>query len=606
MRKFRSACTLVGAAVLTVCLFFFTTFQSSKRLIDNELIESTISNNDSKISNSNNTVDFELSQLEETIDWDQMQFLDFLNGESESGHKQKARYNPVESWKKIHRYSLLVRPSNYILSIEESEAQNMDIDFLQLARRLRSNLIAYRVLYTEPHLLSRLVQNNFQAANILKNELWSVTSLFEQTIYPWLAPRYNTIRNIIENISNQSDTSSTTTIGIVMSFGQEHLADAILSMTALRKILNCTLPIEIHHVGSTDLPASTTHALRTAFTNTTTVNLLAHFPHELFRFSRWSVKPFAILASRFDIAIFIDADALFLRDPATVISTKTKTSTSVLFFHDRTLEKSDASTAATAAWLARAHPTHLHSAYAHSRMRLLAGRSRHDQESGVMVLDRRRPPVMHALLLSALMNSNRVRDGVYAAVHGDKETFWLAMEMLRVPFTFAPGFAGAVGYRNDLFDDVGGGDYNYDDDGGDRRGDDSQVDSKTDNKFVGRNNDITKIGNGNKRHVRVCGSIFHVDEQLRPFWWNGGVLQMKRMNNEIFMRYEHAAIDLNKNAPDIWEWEDENTPFCMSPTDPAKEVMVLEENHKIIIKKYIEIYKDIKKQGWLTFLNKTH
>ncbi|KAI9325581.1 mannosyltransferase putative-domain-containing protein, partial [Obelidium mucronatum] len=301
------------------------------------------------------------------------------------------------------------------------------------------------------------------------------------------------------------------------------------------------LPIEVHYAGELDLPLDMVTALNT-LPNVKCVNLLSHFPNELDNFATWSLKPFSLLAASFRNVIFIDADVLFFKNPATAILKDSKIFKKYrqLFFHDRTIDRR---WGAYSRWFRKAQP--VLTPYAES-LRFLNGLSRHELESGVVALDKGDPGILHSLIYACKMNSAQVRNETYSHVHGDKETFWMAMEMARVPFRFTPGYSGAVGYL------------------------DSEVEGL------------------------VCGNMFHSDEELEPFWWNGGILMMKHVRNDWFMRFEHVVNDLEKTK-DKWVWETDTKPNCIRPVDPQREVSELKGRERQIGQLYIEMYKDLTK-----------
>jgi len=95
------------------------------------------------------------------------------------------------------------------------------------------------------------------------------------------------------------------------------------------------------------------------------------------------------------------------------------------------------------------------------------------------------------------MNMDPIKSEMYKAVHGDKESFWMASEALRVPYNWGLGAGGTVGYPNP-----------------------------------------NTIGS-------ICGGLFHVDENWEPLWFNGGIQMNKRTDagREKTYNLTHYAID---------------------------------------------------------------
>ncbi|KAI9347031.1 mannosyltransferase putative-domain-containing protein [Obelidium mucronatum] len=347
---------------------------------------------------------------------------------------------------------------------------------------------------------------------------------------------------------------STSTDGIVLCSGKWHFEMAVHAITTLRKVLNCTLPIEIHYGGKDDLEPNMIQAFN-SMENVRTVNILDYFPVETKLWGGWSMKPFAMLASSFRRVIFVDADALFFQDPRVLLHESAIVKRfGQMFYYDRTLGGNDPW------WFKSINPQF--SKYSSTLRYMQKDKprsSQHEMESGVVVVDKGRTGVLHAMLLVCKMNSKVERDGItYHRVYGDKETYWISWDLIRVPYRFTPSYGGTIGYRN---------------------------------------------SKGN-----ICGGLFHTDERLRPLWWNGGVMANKHISKDAeFMKFEFAAFD-SYGEGIVWEWETKTTPFCLGPRDPDHEVLELTAAQKEMGSRFVDLYKEIRlgSGGWEEYFRKTY
>ncbi|KAJ3294147.1 hypothetical protein HDU79_011407 [Rhizoclosmatium sp. JEL0117] len=469
-----------------------------------------------------------------SIDFAQIQLLDYMNGENRvmkhrpfGGSLQKnVTFDPLESWKPVYEHmqhpEVVRKPS-----------------FLHIGSLVRSTLIAYRIRYEDPPfrqtLLESLAKNSSEFINNVTTELDKTLETrinhLTQMLFPWLHTK--TLHDLQLLYHNKS------TDGIVMTVGNIHFKYAYHGILALRQVLHCTLPIEVFYANKNDLTPENVAALA-KLPNVKVKNLGAYFPTEMSDIQKWSVKPFGLLASSFRRTIFIDADTLFFKDPSSVILKESDIFQryGLLFFHDRSLNRGNG----PFPFFEEANP--FLSNYAKG-LRFSRGLSWHEQESGLVAMDKSRIGVLIGLLFSCLMNSKAVRSETYGYVWGDKETFWLSMELARVPYKFVPGYSGAVGYK-------------------------TWIDGT----------------------IAVCGSNYHVDEGGKPFWWNGGVLQRRRQSDSVFMRFEYAAVDTEKHQRK-WEMETNLAPFCLKPAFPQREIVQLSRQESSIGNQYVKMYKSL-------------
>ncbi|KAJ3090340.1 hypothetical protein HK100_007475 [Physocladia obscura] len=489
------------------------------------------------------------NELESIIDLYQAQFLDYLNGEEGMAEENlfggslnnlSQPFNLKATWCKIHQYALYIKSRSYNRT-----------HFHELGRRVRSNLIAYTILHNKPSLTPFLIPEystgnrlpaTYNSVQKLQSELSSVILDISRLLYPWLKPTYSSIHDMQTSFLHTPHQE-----GIALCSGKWHFEMAVHAITTLRTVLNCTLPIEVFYGGDDDLTPYMISAFN-AIPDVKTVNLLEFFPEETRLWGGWSMKPYAMLASKFRRVIILDADTLFFEDPRVILKSSGFVKYGQVFYHDRTLGGNDPW------WFKSINPIWSKYSSGLRYMKKDLGSSQHEMESGVVAIDKARTGVLHAMLLAAKMNSKFERDEItYHRVYGDKETYWISFDIARVPYVFSPAFGGTVGYKNEK---------------------------------------------GN-----ICGGLFHTDERLKPLWWNGGVVANKHgsRDNE-FIKFEFAAFDTHAVGIE-WEWETKVSPFCLGPNEPDKEILVLSDTNRAKGEKYVQIYKEIKENGWKNYFD---
>ncbi|KAJ3407863.1 hypothetical protein HDV05_005242 [Chytridiales sp. JEL 0842] len=494
-----------------------------------------------------------LKDLETEIDLLQVQFLDYLHGELGKGEKDKPfggsllkfrkdEFDYKSVWKTILAYTLQI--------VNEPPYDRKD--FLQLGRRARSLLIMDKLVRQRTDLHQELIfhaplassSSSVERGGKMEMHSYILTQLLSKTIkeltntiYPYLQPKYpRGIPDIQSTFKGK---------GIVISTGKFHFKLALHAIRSIREVLNSTLPIEVVYGGPGDLDPGMIKAFERQ-PNVKCLDIYNHFGEESHLFGGWSIKPFAILGSSFEEVIFMDADTLFFQDPRVLLEKSERyNQTGALFFLDRTIGGTYND------WFTKIQPNPSQVAKNGRYMRKLTV---HEMESGVVVVDKGNIDVLHALLVVCKMNSQFERDKVtYKNMHGDKESFWISFEVLRVPYTYPPSYGGTVGYKNVLK---------------------PQTDAKG---------------------TEICGGLFHTDEKLQPLWWNGGVVANKHSNQEKNMlQFEYYAFDTVGEGIK-WLWETDETPFCLLPSKPKEEIGELNGHYKWIGGKYVEMYEDIVK-----------
>ncbi|KAJ6443436.1 alpha 1,3-mannosyltransferase [Purpureocillium lavendulum] len=212
--------------------------------------------------------------------------------------------------------------------------------------------------------------------------------------------------------------------------------------------------------------------------------------HAGLRNGHWAIKPFAALASRFEEVIVIDADAVFLQLPEKLFAQGPYRRTGAYLFHDRLL------------WQHAFRERHdwwkdqiKEPSAALNNSRVWIEDYAEECDSGVAVLDKSRAEVFIGLLHIAWQNTHGVREEVsYRLTYGDKETWWLGLELVGAGYEFEQHYGSIVGWERDTQDDDNG------------------------------------AGGGG-----VCSFVIaHTDEDERLLWFNGSLLKNKLADPESY------------------------------------------------------------------------
>lgn len=134
-------------------------------------------------------------------------------------------------------------------------------------------------------------------------------------------------------------------VGIVMCVGQKNHVLAAQNIRTLRNVLGSTLPIEIFYAGDHDFPWENRKLLGNLAPNIQILNILDFYDdtvagiNDSLTDNGWAMKPFAMLASRFQKAILVDADTIFLQRPDAYFDDDIHLKeTGTLFYHDRAVK----------------------------------------------------------------------------------------------------------------------------------------------------------------------------------------------------------------------------------------------------------------------------
>ncbi|KAI1990480.1 hypothetical protein LOZ53_001689 [Ophidiomyces ophidiicola] len=290
--------------------------------------------------------------------------------------------------------------------------------------------------------------------------------------------------------------------GIVIPVSTSYFRFGCHLVGSIRNVLKSQIPIEIAYAGDLDLPPKYRQFLSSLDSGIYFVDVTTYFDNDFIGFSTgaWAIKPFAVLASRFEQVMLMDSDSVLLQRPEVVFEKHNGfKETGALLFHDRLLFQ-NAFPERHAWWEAQMKYSLPSKNFRLSRVH--NEKYAEEGESGMVVVNKSRLAVVMGLLHAAWQNTKEVRDRVtYRMGYGDKESWWFAFELCNTPYIFEPHYAAILGEIRD-----------------------------TDNI------------------ARVCSfNIAHTDENGSLLWFNGSLLKNKALNTTEFW------------VPKVWmlngEWE---------------------------------------------------
>ncbi|KAK6425018.1 hypothetical protein LTR95_016313, partial [Oleoguttula sp. CCFEE 5521] len=338
-----------------------------------------------------------------------------------------------------------------------------------------------------------LSKTKAEVRNLVKgyDSLRSYISSSEARLFPGTMAMYGNHMSLHRSFAGR---------GIVLTAGNDHVPYLLTGITTFRK-LGCDLPVEVMYLGDNDISADLRDELE-KLPGVITRDLKKMVNDVGWELAGWAAKPWAILMSSFREALFIDADALFLTSPTTLFDSPQYAKTGALFFLDRNI-----SPESKRGWLRTIIPPPYSKQVKSSR--LWTGESGHQQESGVVLVDKWKHFV--PLLLCARLNgqdrdsdSDKGKQGVYDMVYGDKETFWLSWELAGdIEYAFHEGGAGVMGMLNGT----------------------EEIDMEGKVKQVS----LAEAAEAYKgKNITVCApQLLHLDTDGRPLWFNGWISKDK-------------------------------------------------------------------------------
>lgn len=251
----------------------------------------------------------------------------------------------------------------------------------------------------------------------------------QESLFGWIRPRFSSLANLYAHSTRHAR-------GIVMTTGPEYFHLVIHTIRSIR-MLGCQLPVQVYYE---DAELGDAHLkLLGQLPQVEAVRMSQHFDNSTLKIHGWDLKPFAMLASPYAETILMDADTVWLQPPDLLLTDPGYVETGVLLFPDRTLAFDG--NRQQSSWLHRHFPEPLSQGILQSRF--YRGLTHYEVESGVVVIDKRR--AFLGLLAACQLNRPAERAVVHEKTHGEKETFWLGMEMAQQPYSLMPTPAGSIG-----------------------------------------------------------------------------------------------------------------------------------------------------------------
>ena len=249
--------------------------------------------------------------------------------------------------------------------------------------------------------------------------------------------------------------------GIVMTVSRYTALAAIQTISVLRELHGCLLPIEIYHHTDDELPTALVDLFKSlGRVSVFDIDTLPLFTAELEDDAgnypglkeTWERQSLALLASSFQEILIVDPQVVFLQDPALLFSHPTFSSSGTLFFRSKA-KPVDRASQYLVSFLKRQIDQGVPSAQlAESAFYSHTIGSRMDMD--VVVLDKSRPGVLAALFMNAWMRRRIVRAmfwGAYPKMMN--EGLWLAFELSDIAYAFENTWPGAIGRFEGEWDD---------------------------------------------------------------------------------------------------------------------------------------------------------
>lgn len=198
---------------------------------------------------------------------------------------------------------------------------------------------------------------------------------------------------------------------VICGGGAKYFTPAWVCIKMLRR-LGCVLPIELWHLGAAEMTPAMRRLLGPLGVECIDAEKVRKI-HPVRRLGGWEMKPYAILHSRFQEVLYLDADNMPVEDPTGLFESAEYRRTGALFWPDFGLLDKTAVIWRNCGLERPAEP---------------------EFESGQLLVDKSR--CWRALRVALWFNEHS--DFYYRHLHGDKETFHLAFCKLKAPYALSP------------------------------------------------------------------------------------------------------------------------------------------------------------------------
>jgi len=361
----------------------------------------------------------------------------------------------------------------------------------------------------------------------LSNEIKLFISL-HQSLYSWLYHfKYNSFGDLIKSFKGK---------GLVICVGDKYFNYARSTIDNLRNIIKSEIPIEIFYNGEDDLSEDRRKILK-EYDNVYLSDLSKYFDKSILQLEKFAIKPFSVLASRFEEVILIDADTVYLRDPLKFFNDPGYLKKGTLFFEDRRFKESMFDSYKWfKKWITNPLPET-------KKLRIWNEKTTDQMESSTVVIHKSK--TILGLLATCKLNELKYRPIVKDHIYGDKETFWLGFDMARQPYYFNP--------LRPVF--------------------------------------IAKVDNINTNTTRFCGHIGHRSKDNKFMYWNGHLIKDKESDNPELIDFNTFVYDT-----DNVEWKDNlcgelpnkqfkkvNRPFNKYENKVFKSILNNEKKHHFVL-----------------------
>ncbi|KAJ3326743.1 hypothetical protein HDU76_012677, partial [Blyttiomyces sp. JEL0837] len=349
--------------------------------------------------------------------------------------------------------------------------------------------------------------------------------------------------------------------GIITTTNSETFLQTLHSILSLRS-LKCFLPIEIYYNGPSSLTTTEIKILKRIH-DVSVIDIWKRVSYNVEIMTDLSLRDklskdvivlYASVLSQFREVIILgdSSNALMFIDPEDVLeSSSIYKKYGTLFYRDRTLGDG----IGIANWVQDITGSGGAgvSKYVLENSRLMKGLSQFEMDGGVVILDKGRIDILLGLLAACKLNEKFVREEVTGKyLYGTQETIWIGMELVRSPWSFSVRtggpYPGLLGFTD---------------------------------------------SSGN-----ICGHLLHLSEDLKPFYWTGGVTQSREnsAHGNSIMKFEWRSYENVGDTSKIG-WMLGSSPSCLKYDAAVVGRVRLGEGEKKVLDMYIKIYDELMKEG---------